>query len=466
MAYKNLLTYGARVSQSTLLTFAPVATLPVTGLPISTVYCFLSRIDSWPNDNDPPQPLQDQKSIKAAFKNMFVAKQITSNNIGLVAERNDWTYGLTYDYYQDDVDMFQTDANGFLALKFYARNSYDQVFKCLWNNNGKPATVEPVFQPGLFNALGVFTGSDSYKWKYMYTIDTGSKQKFFDTNWIPVPVNNNVVGNNIPNPVSTPAGIGDIEVINVTNPGSGYNPLNPPTVTIYGDGTGATGVASVNSDGTIGDILVTNPGTNYSYATVSITSTVGSGATAIAPVSPIGGHGLDAPSEMGVSHVSLVCEFNGSETRDGIQYLPTDIDYRQVGILTDPLDYNTYLSGAAASGLIYKTTTDVVVASGQGSFNSDDIIYQGTSLSEATFTATVLSFDSINNVIKLINTTGTIANNQSITSTATTSVARTVLGYSTPSLITYSGYISYIQNRTGIIRSSDGVEQFKFVLSF
>jgi hypothetical protein len=30
----------------------------------------------------------------------------------------------------------------------------------------------------------------------------------------------------------------------------------------------------------------------------------------------------------------------------------------------------------------------------------------------------------------------------------------------------FSGYISYIQNRSAVQRSSDGIEQFKFVLGY
>jgi hypothetical protein len=286
----------------------------------------------------------------------------------------------------------------------------------------------------------------------------GSKQKFFDSSWMPVPV-----GQNIPNPISTAAGFGDVEVINITNGGSGYDPANAQIyVTVNGDGSGAAGVTTTVG-GSITDVIITNTGSNYTQASVTITSAIGSNATAISPVSPIGGHGFDPISELGVNHVALVCEFNGTETHNGVDYIPTDIDYRQVGILITPLDYNTYPNPANAS--IYKTTTDVVVAPGFGTYTSDETVYQGTSLSTASFTATVLSFDSTHNTVKLINTVGTVSNNAPLFSTVT-NTARTVLGSSTPILIPFSGYLAYIQNRSGITRSADGVEQFKFILSY
>ena len=64
-----------------------------------------------------------------------------------------------------------------------------------------------------------------------------------------------------------------ISSVSVTNPGTGY--LTAPTVTITGDGTGATAEAVV-VNGSIEKIVVTNRGTDYTRAIVTITNT-GSG---------------------------------------------------------------------------------------------------------------------------------------------------------------------------------------------
>ena len=87
MAYKNILTYNAKVAQVEQTYFSPTAVLPITGLPISSIYIFLSRIDPWGNDLNPDTPQQTQQYIKSVFKNMFVAKAITPNNITPVARR-------------------------------------------------------------------------------------------------------------------------------------------------------------------------------------------------------------------------------------------------------------------------------------------------------------------------------------------------------------------------------------------
>jgi hypothetical protein len=155
----------------------------------------------------------------------------------------------------------------------------------------------------------------------------------------------------------------------------------------------------------------------------------------------------------------VAVEFNASENGN----IPIDIDYHQLGIIVNPT--TRQLSPIPANGAIYKTTTDLVVASGQGAYTNDEIVYQGTSLQDAYFTGRVLSFDAGTNTIKLINTEGTLAYNDSVHGTVSGTV-RTLLTYSTPNFVTQSGYMIFIENRTGIVRSEDGIEQFKIVLGY
>jgi hypothetical protein len=454
----NLLTFAARAGQVEQLYFAPVATIPPPiSQTISTIYCFLAHIDPWPDDQNPPVPTQDQQSLKKVYKSIFVAKQVKSTDISPVTERIDWTANTVYDYYRDDINMFEEGEDGKFLLKFYVKNQYEQIFKCLWNNNGQPSTQEPYFEPGTYGTNNIFTGSDGYKWKYCYSIDLGLKTKFMDVNWMPVPI-----GANTPNPISSSAGYGDIEVINMVNTGEGYDTSNAEiTITVVGDGSGAAAHA-VTANGQITDIVVDNPGTNYTSANVVITSSLGSNASAIAPVSPLGGHAFDPPSEFGVSRVMFTTTFNGSE--DG--YVPTDITYRQTGLLFNPTTRSNFVNGytSPANGEIYKATTDLVVASGFGEYVSDETLYQTDNNGNTVFSATILSFDPASDVINLINTQGTPILNHSVVGN-TSKTVRTLLSVNTPDFVP-SGYLAYIENRTGIQRSSDGIEQFKFVLKY
>lgn len=464
MATKSLLTASSQLYNVENLYYSPSAIVPPYYNNADSIYCFLSQVDPWDDDNNPPVPTQDQRSLKQVARNIFAVKRVTSGDISPVVQRINWESGTIYSAYSDTVDMYQTDENGFLVRNFYALNRYGQIFKCLWNGSqeGEPSTDEPYFEPGSYGTNNIYQGpNDDYKWKYIYTVENALKIKFMDDSWMPIPIGAGYIPNPLINPrnyTSNP-GVGNIDVVNVLSTGSGYNEnLSAVSVVITGDGTGAAATANV-TNGQILDVVVTNPGTNYTYANAAIVSSVGSGATLSAPVSPIGGHGLDPISELGCKHVMITSQFNGSESG----YIPTDITYHQVGLLINPV--STISSPDNANGEIYSTTTDFIVAPGFGLYNNGEVIYQGDSFAESTFSATIVSFDPGTNVIKTINTLGTPVINLGIVGKDSL-CTRTVLSYGTPSLITQSGYLAFVENRSGIQRSYDGIEQFKIVLGY
>jgi hypothetical protein len=469
----NTLTNHAKVIRVETDYYNPTA--KVYGNPIGSIYAFIGQEDSWPLINSvetPTKPTEDQAYLKKVFKNIFAVKLINNNNVSPVISRINWANNKNYFAYSDNVNMNAKDNSGFPLYNFYIKNRYDQVFKCLANNNGGLSTTEPYFQPGSYGTNNIYQGNDLYKWKYMYTIDAGLKKNFLDTDWMPVPV-----GANTPQPYLTRAGYGDIEVINVVNGGSGYDAVNTYiVVSVTGDGVGV--IANVTSsevtNGVIKDIIIKSgySGKNYTYANVAITaytsanlsyvSPNGTGATAVAPVSPVGGHSYDVISELGCNHIMYTAEFNGTE--GGI--IPTTgVNYRQVGILVNPQIYGP--SGPIlANGAIYNTTTQFLLSSGGGNvYSSDEIVQQKDSNGNVTYYGTVLNFNTSSNLLQLINTIGTYTVGQSIIG-ATSGASRVVLSVTEPTLIPFSGYITYIENRVGVQRSSDGIEQFKFVLGY
>jgi hypothetical protein len=73
-------------------------------------------------------------------------------------------------------------------------------------------------------------------------------------------------------------GVSSIEIVN-----AGYGYTSTPTVTISGDGTGATAEAIIE-EGRITQIIMTNRGTDYTRATVSITGGGGYSGSATAVI--------------------------------------------------------------------------------------------------------------------------------------------------------------------------------------
>lgn len=76
-----------------------------------------------------------------------------------------------------------------------------------------------------------------------------------------------------------PSSIGGVSSINMVNQGFGYTKV--PTVTITGDGTGATAYA-VLAGGRVNSIVISNPGLNYTEAIVTITPASGDSSGALA----------------------------------------------------------------------------------------------------------------------------------------------------------------------------------------
>jgi len=460
MANTNLLTNSFRVAQVDQTYYSPTSVVYGSNNTISSTYCFLSRIDPWSNDNNPDIPTDSQAYVKQVYKNIFVAKKIESSDISPVIQRNNWTANTIYDYYSDTVNMTDKDPiTGVNTKNYYINNSYNQVFKCLWNGNGNLSTHEPIFQPGTYGTNNIYTSTDNYKWKYMYTIDVGSQIKFMDSKWIPIPVDKYT--SDAANPLTHTAGYGDIEVINVTNGGTGYTPSQTPTVRIIGDGFNATANVVLHN-GAISDITVKSAGYNYTTAVSTISINAGgggSGAVIIAPISPVGGHGADPIAELGCCNIMYTCTFNGSEGGK----VPTTIDYRQVGLMINPIDTNT--TPETGTDSIYKVSTDFILSSGNGEFLSDENISQTDSTGNISFSATSLCFDTAANILSFINVTGIPVINRPVIG-ALSGCARNLVGIDPSILVPQSGYITYIENRSGIQRSVDGIEQIKFVLSF
>lgn len=412
-------------------------------------------------DNEhPPKPKDTIKYKKDIFKNMFYLKKITSNNISPVIRRINWVSGETYAYYRDDINLYEKNADGTLVHNFYVMNQFFQVFKCLWNNNGGPSTVEPYFVAGNFDdTTNIFYDpDDGYKWKYMFTISYGKLQQFMDEKWIPIPISTP------PEVLYSSEKVGGIEVINVTNGGEDYDPsISVIDVVIDGDGVGATAYAEVDqTTKTIQNIVVRTPGYNYTSANVVISSPKGNNATAFASVSPIGGNGADIISEMGCDTIMIAFLFQESEGNK----LPIDMQIRQIGLLSSPTANSTYPYVANAES--YSTSTDVIVSNGFGSFQDGEIVYQtpnNANFANSTFTATCVNYEAAPNKLRLINLNGTYVTGSSIYGLSS-GTARTLLQSFNPDLIKYTGRIIHIENRQEIQRSSDGLELFRLVLKF
>ena len=460
-ANTGVVTYGGLTHEVNQYYDSVVVQLPGTGHTKTTKYCFLARVDPWDDpataqdeEKTPPTPALTEQNIKQTYKNMFVIKRIYPNDMSPMTDRIDWEPNTVYDYYRDDIDMLIRGSDQRFVYKFFIKNKFDQVFKCLWNNNGAISVEEPYFTPGQMSGTLIYTGLDGYKWIYMYTIEGDMKQKFLDSSWMPLPLANTAgFGSNTVNS-------GNIPVACVFDGGSNYYASNT-SVLITGANTATATAIPVIENGTITDVLITNQGAGYISANVTIVSPTGSNANVGVFVSTTNGHGSDPFEELGCRHIMVTSTFSGDEA--GL--IPTDIRYRQIGFIINPSAPSSYPWQCEKA--IYSLSTDLVVSNGLEEYQTDEIVWQSpdNSFANATFTATVLDFIPETNRLRLINTTGTANTNRTIIGTDSGAI-RTVLSVSNPDFTMYSGYITYIENREGTQRSPDGSEQVRLIVGF
>lgn len=126
-----------------------------------------------------------------------------------------------------------------------------------------------------------------------------------------------------------------------------------PNVVVVGDGTGACAYATVASNSTVNNfitgITIVSRGTGYTYATATVVgNTGGVSNTAVAKViiPPKGGHGADAPTELGSAQMGISVTFNTSESG----FISVENDFRKIGILKDPLFNDVILTLGDESG--------------------------------------------------------------------------------------------------------------------
>ncbi len=415
----------------------------------SNVYLTFGKSIAWPNDAVPPQANTSVDTFYELWDNMIGGKRISGNDIRHVIPRFDWTPNTVYTAYDDRTDskVLKSDTS-----KFYVVTDDWHVYKCISNNYGAVSTSKPT---SISTLIDIQT-EDGYVWKYMYTVSSEEQLRFVTSDYIPVKTLT-VNDGSLQWQVQNNAIQGGIQSIVLTNFGSGYT-ANNITITIDGDGQEASAIAVRNtSSNTISSIVMTNRGINYTYANVTITSETGSGATARAIISPRGGHGSDPLVELGGSNLLINTRIKTSE--NGI--LTVKNDYRQIALIEDPLSYDgrKLISNTAVNQLLTITLTG-----SSAEYVEDETVYKGPSLAAATFTATVVEWDSANNQLKVSNVRG-VPSSELVN--GVTSTASRFLGSVTyPDMRRYTGNLLYIDNISPIERSSDQVEDFKIILKF
>lgn len=417
--------------------------------PNTKLYLAFGKSTEWPTENTPTPANDSIISVNSLWKTMIGGKKIFGNDIVHVIPRIDWSNNTVYQAYDHrTTDLYHPNN------KFYVMTSDYRVYKCISNNYGAVSNTMPTS-----TSLGIgSTLVDGYVWKYMYTVSESERLRFTTSSHIPVKTLT-ADDNSQQWQVQQNAVDGAIYVIRVENGGLNYTNVSNLTITISGDGSGAQATPVLNTyTNTVNSVTMTAYGTGYTYATAQLID-IGSGTGAVLKpiISPKGGHGSDPLYELGGKNIMLNPQIQGSE--DGI--LPITNGFRQIAILKDPYLYGT---NTVFSNTAFRQTVDLALSAGSLDFEENETVYQGPTITDATFTGTVLEWDSTNNIIRLTNTTGTPS--VDVLTGANSIASRFVSSNTYPQLKPYSGKVLYIDNTEVIYRNPDQIEDFKILVKF
>jgi len=481
-----------------------------------------------------PAPKDGFREYNDDYDTMIALKKLSVGDVKRMVRKYTWTAGSVYEMYKNNYTRTnlspQTSSTNLYDARYYVVNSQFKVYICINNGQnpsnplGKQSLDEPTFTDLEPRSAG--SSGDGYIWKYLYTISPSDIVKFDSIDYIPVPGD---WGTGDTSDVKNNAVSGKIETALIINSGGGYQPINQTfnNIPILGDGTGGKASVTVDAQGKVSSVSVTNGGTGYTRGTIQFypgapgaetggaisgLSAVGVGTTSIAEFEvvtpPPGGHGFDVYRELGAFRVLLYSRYeNDANNPDFI----TGNDFARVGVVKNPLTPSgSLLSQSRASALTaiklrsltggdianttYTVDTPVYQTIGVGSTavgyvaNWDSStgvlkVYNPVGLGSTTygfrsidFTSQigaggtyVISGQTAGNALGIETSFGTSSNPGTATTVGSASVQlgqSFVQGLAQPEIQKYSGEILYIDNRAAIQRSASQKEDIKIVLEF
>ena len=472
-------------------------------------YFVASKHTEWDDELNPPLPQDNEQALYDFNTEILFGKRVNENDLSYMIRKIDWAANTTYNYYDNQANnLYETD--------FYVLTASNNVYKCLYNNDGVPSTIEPSQ-----TTANTFQTGDGYIWKYMYTLSGANNAKFSTNEFIPVDANT----------LTESAAVnGSIEIVKVENSGSGYiayangtitevlsntifkletgntstingfydtssfyiyegagnsqlttisnyvvnssghyavvaDPLNvditskysiTPYISIFGDGTGFKAIPVIDTSSnlySISSVIVLNKGQNYSFANLDIQTAIGYGAGAL--LRPI-------MSPKG-GHGSNAADELGSTTiaisvpfaNNEADTISTRNKFRQLALVYDPKLYsNAQLSYTANT---FNALTELGVVTGTISFSVNETITGLTTNAHARISYANSSYMEVTMVDGNFMVSETIVGED-------TSATATISYINNPDIKKFTGEILFLDYFPPVTRSNTTTEVAKLLI--
>ena len=313
------------------------------------------------------------------------------------------------------------------------------------NGDGINASLTPLISGGKLTGVQINNAGTGYSYANFTVIGAGAGANISATIFTGI----QQYSNQAQIEVSTVSGnICSIKIVS-----GGYNYISP-TILIVGDGVGATATATVAS-GHITNINIVNRGSNYNWANVSIVDTTGAGALARVIPSPFGGLGKDSINQL----YSRSLMFYSKLSDNTNQGLTVSNDYRQIGIIKDPVRYkdSTHLTSNFSS-TCWKITATAII---NPSIVVDDIVT--TNSNSITYRFRVVSITSADILLIPLDNGIPSSGMQFIKSSGIFFIASTT---TPPTVDKYSGDLLFIDNESSFVATSGSAAILRTVINF
>lgn len=452
----------------------------------------------WDDELNPPVETTAEISLNDLKNTLVSGIKVYESDIAYLIDRNTWTADVIYDQYDFNTVMDEKT--------FYIINRFNDVYKCLSNNNGVPSEFEPISR-----TLNNIELPDGYVWKYVFSLDEAALDKFGSDTYIPITANTTVTSSSVPGTIDayqvksssnnffmvssgainevvsssifriensassnlnfyvnslmyieSGAGAGAYSIVNgsYANSSGRYvtlasplpadttsNYLISPQAIINGDGTGARAIVYIDEiNHKIDRLIPISNGSNYTSADVTIiTNSSFTIDYEILPlISPISGHGSDPVQELLSKRLCITSGFQGT-----VEDLIRDMKYRQLALVSQPKDFsNNFIT---SNTITYAVTANIA----SGSFEVGDII--------STNTANASVYFANSSIIKLVNVNGDFANGNVISNGEEVA---TISNVQQPDANKLTGGILYYNNSQPINRSDSVSEQIRLIINF
>jgi len=370
-----------------------------------------------------------------------------------VAKRYNWSSGSVYSGTSNALGSST-------PYPFYVLNDAKEVYICLETGTTETGEVNVSTIEPNYGTLGVdhtiqFRTGDGYVWKFLFSLTPENIYQHLSSNWIPVdlPEESLAGGDSIEDlqfEVKSAAVGGQIIRSEIINPGSNFT--NAPTITIEGDGEGASATAYINN-GSISKIVMDSYGHGYSYATIVVNGD-GQDAKLRAVITDSNGIGYDPINDLKISSVMFNIKPNGEEGGEFI----VENSFRQMGLMKNP---NT------PTGIPFTASVAKVLPTLE--LSSTSPFQSGKTITGMQSGAVAYLNQSEDNILHYHQNESTgflpFQNGESISQEGVSTIATLSQKQDKNGIDRFSGDVLYIENRYRIRRDAEQQEDIKIVIT-